>query len=290
VRLVPLRKARRLWDAWRRHYGRNGDPILVWQAATREMNPCVPQRVVDEAAERDAASAAAEYGAQFRTDVETYISREAIEACVTPGVRERGPADGIRYAAFCDPSGGVADSMALAIGHRQDGAAVLDALREVRPPSQPEGAVAEFAALLSSYGLSSVQGDRYAGEWPRERFREHGIAYEPAAKAKSDLYVALLPAINSRRVDLLDSDRLVNQLAGLERRTARGGRDSIDHAPGAHDDIANAVAGCVVGLTLGQGTYDSTFSWLGDENEASFFQPQTAWHYVQAIQRRESLP
>jgi len=30
------------------------------------MNPCVPQRVVDEAAERDAASAAAEYGAQFR--------------------------------------------------------------------------------------------------------------------------------------------------------------------------------------------------------------------------------
>src|SRR5262249_19712611 len=28
--------------------------------------------------------------------------------------------------------------------------------------------------------------------------------------------------------------------------TARGGRDSIDHAPGAHDDIANAVAGALV--------------------------------------------
>ena len=27
------------------------------------------------------------------------------------------------------------------------------------------------------------------------------------------------------------------------RRTARGGRDSVDHPPGGHDDVANAVAG-----------------------------------------------
>lgn len=31
---------------------------------------------------------------------------------------------------------------------------------------------------------------------------------------------------------------------GLERRTARGGKDSIDHGRGSHDDVANAVAGC----------------------------------------------
>ena len=40
------------------------------------------------------------------------------------------------------------------------------------------------------------------------------------------------------------------QLAGLERRTARSGRDLIDHAPGGHDDLANAVAGVLVGLDL----------------------------------------
>jgi hypothetical protein len=34
----------------------------------------------------------------------------------------------------------------------------------------------------------------------------------------------------------------------LGRRTARGGRDSIDHAPGAHDDLANAVCGVLVNL------------------------------------------
>ena len=39
------------------------------------------------------------------------------------------------------------------------------------------------------------------------------------------------------------SDRLVSQICGLERRTSRAGKDSIDHGPGGHDDLANAVAG-----------------------------------------------
>jgi hypothetical protein len=48
--------------------------------------------------------------------------------------------------------------------------------------------------------------------------------------------------LNSRRIELLDIPRLSAQLIGLERRTARGGRDSIDHAPGGHDDVINAAA------------------------------------------------
>ena len=152
------------------------------------------------------------------------------------------------YAAFVDPSGGSADSMTLAVGHRQDEVAIIDATRERKPPFSPEDVVAEFAALLKSYRISKVTGDRYGGEWPRERFREHGITYEPAAKPKSDLYRDMLPAINSRQLELLDDARLVAQIVGLERRTARGGRDSIDHAPGGHDDLCNAVAGVVAEL------------------------------------------
>ena len=79
----------------------------------------------------------------------------------------------------------------------------------------------------------------------RERFRQHGVNYEVADKSKSELYVALLPSVNSRAVDLLDDDRLVNQLVCLERRTARGGRDSVDHPRGGHDDLANAAAGAI---------------------------------------------
>jgi hypothetical protein len=67
-----------------------------------------------------------------------------------------------------------------------------------------------------------------------------------AEKPKSEIYQDLLPLINSGAVDLLDNDRLQQQLVTLERCTSRGGRDSIDHTPGAHDDVANAVAGALV--------------------------------------------
>ena len=137
-------------------------------------------------------------------------------------------------------------------------------MRERRPPFSPEDVVAEFAALLKSYGVSQVTGDRYAGEWPRERFREHGVEYEPAARPKSDLYRDALPLINSRKLDLLDHDRLVAQLVGLERRTARGGRDSIDHAPGAHDDLANVCAGVAALLAQGGSAYDESLAWVSD--------------------------
>jgi hypothetical protein len=52
----------------------------------------------------------------------------------------------------------------------------------------------------------------------------------------------LLPLLNSGRVELLELPKLLAQLAGLERRTARGGKDSVDHAPGGHDDVVNAAA------------------------------------------------
>jgi hypothetical protein len=85
--------------------------------------------------------------------------------------------------------------------------------------------------VLRRFGVSRVVGDRYGGEWPRARFREHGVAYEPSPRAKSDIYLDLLPLLNARRVELLDIPRLSAQLCGLERRTARSGRDSVDHIP-----------------------------------------------------------
>ena len=57
--------------------------------------------------------------------------------------------------------------MTLAIAHRESGR-IVDAIRMVRPPFQPKSAVAEFAALLKSYGISSVFGDRYGGQWVTE--------------------------------------------------------------------------------------------------------------------------
>jgi hypothetical protein len=73
------------------------------------------------------------------------------------------------------------------------------------------------------------------GESPREAFAKHGIVYEIAAEPKSDVYRDVLPLLNSGRVELLDHPRLLAQFAALDRHTARGGRDSVDHPPHGHD-------------------------------------------------------
>ncbi|MFZ3326247.1 MAG: hypothetical protein WA231_10270, partial [Methylocella sp.] len=74
--------------------------------------------------------------------------------------------------------------------------------------------------------------------------------FEQSARPKSDLYCDLLPLLNAKRVELLDNPRLAAQLVGLERRSARSGRDTVDHTPGGHDDLANVVAGVLVWLDL----------------------------------------
>jgi hypothetical protein len=241
----PYGKREEVYGAYRRHFGPGGDPlILVAQGASRDFNPSLPQRVVDRAYERDAEVASAEYGGLFRGDLESFVSREAIDAVVSIGVFERAPVKGVRYIAFCDPSGGSSDAMTLAIAHRDKDVAVLDCVRERRAPFSPDDVVTEFANVLSSYGIGEIRGDRYSAEWCRERFRVHRITYRASDLTKSDLYLSMLPAINSKRVDLLDNARL----AGLERRTGRSGKDSVDHRPGSRDDIANAVAGCLVNV------------------------------------------
>jgi hypothetical protein len=265
----PYARRGPLWEAYRRYWGVDDANVLVWRAPTVTMNPSVPRRLIDEAYEADPASAAAEYGAQFRTDVETFVAREAVEACVAVGVRERAPLPAQHdYCAFVDPSGGSSDSMTLAIGHREGDVVIVDAIRERRPPFSPDDVVDEFSAVLESYRIIKVSGDRFAGEWPRERFRDRGIGYEPAEKPKSDLYRDLLPLINARRIELLDEPKLATQLCGLERRTTRAGRDSIDHAPNGHDDVCNAVAGCASLRAAESPYWRDNMAWVCAPSEA----------------------
>jgi hypothetical protein len=241
----PYAQRGALFDAFKRHFGKDGGlctvhkpslatvgkpgdglcsahkPVLVWRAPTRTMNPTVPQSVIDAALEADPASAAAEYMAQFRTDVETYISRDVVDAAIIQGRYELPRIEGVRYFAFVDPSGGSSDSMTLAITHisfstveKPGTRVIVDAIRERRAPFSPDDVVREFAATLKAYGISRIHGDRYAGEWPRERFKVHGIEYRVANRPKSDLYLSLLPLLNSQRIELLDHDAGAAPLIG----------------------------------------------------------------------------
>jgi len=111
---------------------------------------------------------------------------------------------------------------------------------------------------MRRYNIDRAVGDAYAAEWVRTAFASHGINYRRAttsvwhegaqvknkvAKPKSVLYAELLPRLTSGEVELLDHEVLISQLCALERRTRSGGRDSIDHPVGQHDDCANALAG-----------------------------------------------
>ena len=73
----------------------------------------------------------------------------------------------------------------------------------------------------------------------------HGIRYEHSEQDRSAIYANALPLLTSGRARLLDSKRLVHQLAGLERTVLPAGRERIDHARGSHDDLANSAAGAL---------------------------------------------
>ena len=238
----PYSKRGALWNTYRRHYGKTS-PVLVAQAPTLTMNPTLPDKLVQDALEEDASAARAEYLAEFRNDLDQFIQREVVDAAVRISPLELPFDRQHRYYAFVDPSGGGADEFCLAVGHKEGDDTVIDVLRARR--GIPADITTDYAALLKSYRIRKVTGDKYGGSWPGDEFKKHGITYSPSDKPKSGLYLDLLPALNSGRVELPPDDRLINQLIGLERRTARGGRDSIDHTPGGHDDRANVVAGLV---------------------------------------------
>ena len=114
----PYRKAGVLYNVFARHFGKDDARTLVWRATTLEMNPSLSPAVIAEAYADDPASAASEYGAAFRDDINDFVSRDVVEACVIRGRGELLPTRGITYHAFVDPSGGSSDSMTLAICHR----------------------------------------------------------------------------------------------------------------------------------------------------------------------------
>jgi hypothetical protein len=239
---TPYAKKGALWNAHQSWYGKDDAPALVWKAPTRCMNPSVSEEYIARELEKDYAKNAAEYLVEFRSDLESYINPEAVRACVETGCFERPIDRRNKYWAFTDASGGSVDSMTLVICHKEGGTVRHDMSRERKAPFNPEAVVAEFADECKRYRIDTIYGDSYAGEWPRERFRAHGINYKVADLNRSELYVHLLPLITSRGIDILDDNRLVNQIISLERST-RGVRDKIDHPPGAHDDLSNALAG-----------------------------------------------
>jgi len=245
------RKSGLLYSKWRQYHGDSDSDILVIRAPSITFNPTLDQHAIDADIALDPARGEAEWLSIWRSDIADFVDRQVVESLIVRGRYELLPLRGESYRAFTDVSGGSSDSFVTAIAHKDEhtGLAILDAIRETRPPFSPEAATAEHAAFVKSYGVATITGDKYGAQWPVDAFRRHGVLYEISERPKTEIYVEILPQLNARMVELLDNPRLVSQLCNLERRTVRGtGREIVDHRAGAghHDDLANACSGALL--------------------------------------------
>jgi len=105
------------------------------------MNGTIPEHIITDALAADEPAARAEWLAEFRSDLEAFVSREVVEACTVPGRIGLPPLGGVRYFGFTDPSGGAQDSFTVAVAHVDERQgqriAVLDYVNERRPPFSP---------------------------------------------------------------------------------------------------------------------------------------------------------
>lgn len=245
---TPYKRSGLLFDKYARHFGQPDDDVLVVHGPTTMFNSTIDPAIIAAALERDPAAASAEWLAEWRNDLTGFLDAEWVEraACLEAG--ELPFRAGAEYHAFVDPSGGRVDSMTMAIAHREnltdpDSAVVLDVVRGRRAPFDPSSVVREFSSVMDRYNLTRATADRYAAEWVTSAFKDLGKTVDPSPRSKSELYLESEPLFARGAIRIPNERTLVSELRQLERRTHRGGRDSIDHPPAGHDDFANSCCG-----------------------------------------------
>jgi hypothetical protein len=237
-----------LYEQFRRYFGSDDSRVLVARAPTELLNPSIDSSEIADAIARDPVAASAEWLAQFRSDLASFIDSALVDSLTRSEPRELpwratlSTGAHTRCVAGLDVSGGRGDATAAAIAHLAGDTVVIDAVRRWPAPHDPAAIAQAVAEFLQAYKLTSARADQYAAGFSRAVYSEAGVTLVDAPDTRSESYLRLLPLLTTGRVELPPDPTLRMELLGLERRTSRGGRDSVDHRPGAHDDVANACA------------------------------------------------
>jgi hypothetical protein len=257
-----------MYRMYRKLHGNDAaEDNLCWFAPSRVMNPKLPQSIIDKAIANDAAKARAEYENIWREDVSDFVPLDIVESCTDWGVIERPPERGIRYVAYHDAAGGTGkDSFTLAICHAESsmgGRVFVDLVRERKPRFVAEDVTREFSDSLSTYRVSTIMGDGYAGGLTADAWARNGKRFVKCPRNTGDNYLAALPLLTSGRARLIDAAVLRSQLTSLERKVVSG-HETVTHpsTASAHDDVAAAVCG---GLVAAAGKQSSS-AWMQPEN------------------------
>jgi hypothetical protein len=244
----PYRRTGLIFSKYRDSFGKNDARVLVVQGSSTVFNPTLDESVIAMARADDPQAALAEWDAQFRTDIGAFLDDQSIDAAIGHGrPLELPPHADVRYFCFVDMGGGRHDASVIAIvhieGEGEQRRYVADVARGRH--GDPQAATAEFVELAKQYHCSTIVGDNYGADWAANAFREAGCEYRRSKLVRSELYLEGLPLFTRGLIDLPDHARLIRELRLLERRTARSGRDTVDHGVGGSDDHANALFGAL---------------------------------------------
>jgi len=256
------RKLGLLYQKHRDHFGLNSADTLVVHGATLQFNLTLNEADIAPQRAADPAAAASEWDGSFRDDIASFLDDAVIDAAIEHGrPLELPPQIGKYYQAFTDAAGGgtsaAAEAYGIAIAHKEpDERFVVDVVRGTAGIFDPMEVTKSYAALCKEYRIGSVVGDHYGAEWVAGAWKGCGITYTRSDLAKSQLYLEALPLFTRGLVRLPDHSRLVRELRLLERRAHRGGKDSVDHPRGGHDDYSN----CVCGVLRNLSGYDQNYS------------------------------
>ncbi len=233
-----------MYNAWKRHWGTDSR-TLVWRSTTADMNPTFDKTIINDEMAEDPENARAEYLSEWLEDLSTLIPSEIVRACMT---REEVPAlPGLSYVAFCDLSGNKSDSHAFAVCHKVRDRIVLDSFMEILPGQDTvDNVVTQFAALAKAYRCPEISCDSFGAEWASAPFLKAGTPLKKSVMPKSNLYLNAAQLIRSGKVDLIFSERVLNQFAVLDRRPGPQGVDRVEKIPGSHEDLVNAICGALV--------------------------------------------
>ena len=245
---TPYRKLGLLYQKHRDYFGVADPDVLVVSGNAPRFNPTINVSVIERARASDPEAARAEWDAEFRTDIGAFLDDQSIDAAVDHGrPLELPPREGVLYHTYVDMGGGRHDASTIGImhftGEGDERRYVADVVRGRK--GDPHAAVREFVELAKQYRCSVITGDNYGAEWVAGSFREAGAEYLQSKLVRSELYLAGLPLFTRGVVGIPNLAQLLRELRLLERRTARSGRDTVDHGVGGSDDYANALFGAL---------------------------------------------
>jgi len=237
-----------VYETWRSRAQLEG--VLVFQAASWELNPSIRPEFLERERARDAEYFRREYGGEFIGTIRAFIPAESIEACVERGRLSLPPVEGVQYVAALDQAY-IRDTFVLGIGHREAGRVVVDLLHGWKPgrgkPVQLELLLPELVDLLRPYRVKEVLGDQYSAPAFRELLRTRSLEYleRPfTAESKREMYGSLRQGIVAGGIELLDHHTSLRELRTVEARALPGGgvRIGAPAVSGFHDDYADVLA------------------------------------------------